>query len=183
VSPSDHLAAVAAGGNERREHDAGLGAPWRAPNTRTTRAAPPSLAPGRNITLHESRLSATPEKRAMRRVLSLLSSVAIAALPNLLEAQGSITGTVKDSAAGTPLGGVTVNVVGTVLNATTDAAGQYALATVPAGTYRLRARRLGYAAGDMSGKLPLSSVASMQVNAGSRAKRWQLARRMSAMLA
>jgi TonB-dependent SusC/RagA subfamily outer membrane receptor len=86
----------------------------------------------------------------MPRVLWLLAFVPLAVAPRLLEAQGSITGTVKDSAAGTPLAAVTVTVVGTALTGRTDVAGQYVLANVPAGTYRLRARRLGYAAADMS---------------------------------
>ena len=63
---------------------------------------------------------------------------------------GSITGSVRDAATSAPLGGVSVMVVGTRLAATTGADGQYAITAVPVGSYRLRARRLGYAPGDTS---------------------------------
>jgi len=86
----------------------------------------------------------------MHRILSLLSLLALAAAPRLAQAQGSITGTVRDSAAGTPLAGVVITVDGTALTGHTDAAGHYLVASVPAGTHRLRARRLGYAPADMS---------------------------------
>ena len=86
----------------------------------------------------------------MHRIPFLLSLLALAAAPRLLEAQGSITGTVTDSAAGTPLTGVSVSVVGTALTGRTDAAGRYVVGSVPPGTQRLRVRRLGYAPADKS---------------------------------
>jgi len=86
----------------------------------------------------------------MRRILSLLSLLALATAPAFLSAQGSITGTVRDSAGGLTLSGVTVTVVGTELRAASDAAGRFAIAKVPAGTQRLHARRLGYTPTDTS---------------------------------
>jgi TonB-linked SusC/RagA family outer membrane protein len=88
----------------------------------------------------------------MHRVLSLCSLLVLAAAPapRLLEAQGSITGIVKDSAGGTPLVGVNITVDGTALAGRTDAAGRYTVVSVPAGTQRVRARRLGYAAADVT---------------------------------
>ena len=86
----------------------------------------------------------------MHRIVSLLSLLALATAPTFLAAQGSITGTVKDSAAGTPLASVTITVDGTTLTGHTDAAGRYTVVSVPAGTQRVRARRLGYAAADVS---------------------------------
>ena len=53
-------------------------------------------------------------------------------------------------AAGTPLTGVSVSVVGTALTGRTDAAGRYVVGSVPPGTQRLRVRRLGYAPADKS---------------------------------
>ena len=84
----------------------------------------------------------------MHRIVSLLSLLALATAPAFLSAQGSITGIVKDSVAGTPLPGVAVTVEGTALTGHTDAAGRYLVASVPPGTHRLRARRLGYAPAD-----------------------------------
>ncbi len=86
----------------------------------------------------------------MYRILSLLSLLALATAPRFLQAQGSITGTVKDSAGGTPLAGVTITVDRTTLTVHTDAAGRYTVVSVPAGTQRVRARRLGYAAAEAS---------------------------------
>src|SRR5438105_15867830 len=86
----------------------------------------------------------------MHRIPFLLSLLALAAAPRLLEAQVAITGTVTDSAAGTPLTGVSVSVVGTALTGRTDAAGRYVVGSVPPRTQRLRVMRLGYSSADNS---------------------------------
>ena len=65
-------------------------------------------------------------------------------------AAGSITGMVRSAQGGTPIDGATVTVLGTALTAITRTSGQYAIAGIPAGTYRLQARRLGYSAADTS---------------------------------
>jgi TonB-linked SusC/RagA family outer membrane protein len=69
-------------------------------------------------------------------------------------AAGSITGTVRSAQAATPLEGATVTVLGTRFGAVTRPGGQYAIADVPAGTYRLRARRLGYTVAETSAVVP-----------------------------
>jgi len=84
----------------------------------------------------------------MHRILSLLSLLALAAAPRLLEAQGSISGTITDTYTAAPVAGVTLSVVGTALGSATDSAGRYTVANVPPGTQRLRARRVGYAPAD-----------------------------------
>ena len=58
----------------------------------------------------------------------------------------TITGTVTDQRSGQPLPGVQVNIVGTMIGAATDAQGRYRIVNAPAGSARLRARLLGYAA-------------------------------------
>src|SRR5207247_495297 len=63
---------------------------------------------------------------------------------------GTISGTVTAAETNAPLERATVSVVGTRLSAETDAAGHYGLSGVPVGTYRLRARMLGYAPADSS---------------------------------
>jgi hypothetical protein len=56
---------------------------------------------------------------------------------------GRITGHVRDPKGG-PVKGAIVDVIGTSLNTTTNDSGAYLFATVPVGTYTLRARRIGY---------------------------------------
>ena len=63
---------------------------------------------------------------------------------------GSIAGTVKDGDTGGPITAATVTVVGTRFSAQTDAEGRFTIGGVPAGSYRLRARMLGYTAADTS---------------------------------
>lgn len=60
-------------------------------------------------------------------------------------AAGTISGRVTDSAAGFPVQGVTIVITGTSLSATSRDDGRYMFRDVPAGTYTLQARRLGYA--------------------------------------
>src|SRR5947207_224108 len=61
---------------------------------------------------------------------------------------GSVAGTVRDAGSGAPLAAASVTVVGMRLTSTTQADGRYAIAGVPPGTHRLRARLLGYTPGD-----------------------------------
>jgi TonB-linked SusC/RagA family outer membrane protein len=63
---------------------------------------------------------------------------------------GSIAGMVKDGDTGGPIAAATVTVVGTRFSVETDAEGRFAIAGVPPGSYRLRARMLGYTAVDTS---------------------------------
>src|SRR6266487_515210 len=73
----------------------------------------------------------------------------VALVPRSLVGEtGSIRGTVRDAVTSGPLAGVAVTVVGTSFAATTGPEGQYSISAVPPGTYRLRARRLGYAPRD-----------------------------------
>ena len=58
---------------------------------------------------------------------------------------GSIAGTVTVANSNEPLFGVTLQIEGTQLGATTTAAGTYRIPNVPVGTHTLSARRLGYA--------------------------------------
>jgi TonB-dependent starch-binding outer membrane protein SusC len=84
----------------------------------------------------------------MHRILSLCSLLVLAVTPRLLEAQGAISGTITDLYTAAPLAGVTLSVLGTTLGSATDSAGRYTVSNLAPGTYRLRARRLGYAPAD-----------------------------------
>src|SRR5438105_7266520 len=57
---------------------------------------------------------------------------------------GSIAGTVRDSTTGAPVADAAVTVVGTAFTAKTGADGRFAIPGVPAGSYRVRVRMLGY---------------------------------------
>ena len=84
-----------------------------------------------------------------RAWMKAVASALVLAITALLPARaqtGRITGTVVDSAAGYPVGGVNVSLTGTNLSALTADDGRYTIAGVSAGTYVVEARRLGYAA-------------------------------------
>jgi TonB-linked SusC/RagA family outer membrane protein len=76
-----------------------------------------------------------------------MAALAIFVLPAGLYAQGegTITGVVTDQTTQQPVPGAQVVVVGTQRGSMTDAEGRFSIAGVPAGTYDVRARRVGYA--------------------------------------
>jgi TonB-linked SusC/RagA family outer membrane protein len=83
------------------------------------------------------------------RLFPLLAGAVLCAAASLnpLAAQqptGTITGQVIDSATRQPIAGVNVIVEGTRLGAVTRDDGSFTIAGVPAGTHRVRARRIGY---------------------------------------
>ena len=87
----------------------------------------------------------------MRRHLLSRSTVVglvVAALfaPATMAAQGngSISGTVTDSASGLPVASVAIVVSGTTRGAMTDESGRYAVRGLDAGTWTVRAQRIGY---------------------------------------
>ena len=65
-------------------------------------------------------------------------------VPTLMMAQGTIRGLVTDQQSGDALPGVSIIIVDTQLGTSSNADGQYELSNVPAGTYVLEARYLGY---------------------------------------
>ena len=88
--------------------------------------------------------------RSMARPLFLLATLAtlspFVATVGAQQTPGtaSITGAVTDSASEQPLGAVQISITGTRRGASTDEAGQYTITGLPAGTYTVVARRLGY---------------------------------------
>ena len=84
----------------------------------------------------------------MKNIVRLLmAALVIAVLPAGLYAQGdgTINGVVTDQATQLPVAGAQVVVVGTQRGSMTNDQGQYSIPGVPAGTYDVRARRVGYA--------------------------------------
>ena len=61
---------------------------------------------------------------------------------------GTIAGNVRDALTSAPLPSANVALVGTRFATTTDGTGHYTITAVPAGSYRVRARALGYAPSD-----------------------------------
>jgi len=59
---------------------------------------------------------------------------------------GKVAGTVKDAAAGQPLIGANMVLVGTSLGAVTDPSGHYFIVNIPPGIYSLKASMMGFAA-------------------------------------
>ncbi|MEO5815159.1 MAG: SusC/RagA family TonB-linked outer membrane protein [Gemmatimonadaceae bacterium] len=88
----------------------------------------------------------------MIRLLRTFAVLLLAATPPLLSsataqaqrAPGRIGGIVLDSASGRPLSDVQVSVTGTRFGGATNEAGRFAIFGVPAGTYTLDTRRVGY---------------------------------------
>src|SRR5688500_11756149 len=103
----------------------------------------------------ETRITSAPLWRAppmvVVRRLFLLLAAALLCSPALtpLGAQdltGTIRGVVVDSATNLPTADVTVVVEGTRRGAVTGSDGSYVIGGVPAGTYTVRARRIGFGA-------------------------------------
>jgi TonB-dependent starch-binding outer membrane protein SusC len=71
--------------------------------------------------------------------------VALGVAPRLFaQAAGAIEGTVAVAGTGAPLPDATVSVVGTTRGARTDEAGKFRIPGLTAGSYQLRAQRIGY---------------------------------------
>ena len=76
--------------------------------------------------------------------LVLAALTVLFAAGTVLAQTGRIEGTVRSSQTGDPIQGARVTVIGTGLASTTNENGYYAIADLPVGTYRLRARVIGY---------------------------------------
>jgi len=71
---------------------------------------------------------------------------------------GRITGTVTSADDGRPIAGATVQIVGTVRAAVSDAAGHYSIAMVPAGKQTVRVRSLGFASSSRQATIPRAAT-------------------------
>jgi TonB-linked SusC/RagA family outer membrane protein len=75
----------------------------------------------------------------------LRAALALSSVSALLSAQtGVVSGRVTDAAAGTPISGATIRVVGTQIGGATGVDGRYIVRGVPAGTIRLQVNRIGF---------------------------------------
>ena len=80
----------------------------------------------------------------MNRLGVVVVSTLLFARASLAQETGAVAGTVTAQESGTPLAGAGVTVVGTRFEAATGTDGRYTIAGLPPGTYRVRARLIGY---------------------------------------
>lgn len=66
------------------------------------------------------------------------------ALPAVAQATGTVRGQVTDASTQRPLSGAQISILGTTRRAVTNAAGEYAISNVAAGTVQLRAAMIGH---------------------------------------
>jgi len=99
-----------------------------------------------------------------RLVRASIAALALAFLPAWVQAQGNgtVAGQVIDQTTQRPIQEAQVQIVGTTRGAMTDAQGRYSITSVPAGSYTVRARRIGYAQVDQ--QVTVGSGASATVN-------------------
>ena len=82
-------------------------------------------------------------------------------------APGAVAGVVRDAETGDPLPGANVALEGTSLGASTDGAGRFEIAGVPAGRYRLRASFVGYGAETVDVEVASGETARVDLALGS----------------
>lgn len=85
----------------------------------------------------------------MKRLVLLLLAGVFSASQAAAQSTGQVTGVVADG-SGAPLSGVSVTVGTSGLGSLTDQNGRYTVLNVPAGTYDVRANRLGFTAATQS---------------------------------
>jgi iron complex outermembrane recepter protein len=98
------------------------------------------------------------------RFLAVLS-LTLLATTRLAAQAGTLQGTVSDS-GGTTLPNASVTVEGTGLRATTGSNGGYELRGVPAGTYTVRVRLIGFQAGTEQVTVPANDVVRQDFTLG-----------------
>ncbi len=102
----------------------------------------------------------------------LLGAMAMALLafaPPVAAQTGQITGTVADAQSGAPIGEVQVYLVGETLGALSRADGRFLIVNVPAGSYELRAERIGYAATNQTVQVTAGGTTTVEFRLGSQA--------------
>ena len=108
------------------------------------------------------------QRRGLLTSVMTLAMLALASAP--IEAQtGQITGTVVDAQSGAPLSEVQVYLVGQTLGALSRADGRFLILNVPAGSYDLRAERIGFGAETQTVQVTAGGTATSTFRLGSQA--------------
>ncbi len=108
----------------------------------------------------------------LRSALSLAAAAVVlgaATAPLAAQATGTIRGTVTEASSQRPLSGAQVTVVGGSRRAVTNAAGEYVLANVPAGTVNVRAELLGHTGSSRSVNVTAGGTATANFTLGTSA--------------
>ena len=79
-----------------------------------------------------------------RRVLAALALAFVVGTPLAAQQTGTVSGRVTESGNQAPVAQAQLNIAGTTLGAITNAAGDYTIRNVPAGTHHLRVLRVGF---------------------------------------
>jgi TonB-linked SusC/RagA family outer membrane protein len=107
------------------------------------------------------RRAALAERHGIAALFGLASSIAAAA-PLAAQATGTIVGRVIDGDNGQPVAAAQVTVAGTQLGRATGDDGRFTLANIPAGTFTVTVRRIGYQ--QQSRAVTLAAGATVTVN-------------------
>src|SRR6184192_3128206 len=106
--------------------------------------------------------------------LAVLAALALSPVHALLAQEtGRVAGTVTAQQTGTPLAGASVTLAGGSLGAVTGSDGRYLIVDVPPGTYRVRARFIGYGTVEDTGVV-VTAAATATVDFQLRAQAIQL---------
>jgi TonB-linked SusC/RagA family outer membrane protein len=101
-------------------------------------------------------------RRLLRPAIAALACLALSAAPAVAQDTGSIRGRVVEAATGRPLGGAQVSVPAIQRGSVANAAGEFLLVGMPAGTHRLRAEMIGYGAVEQEVTVGAGQVASVE---------------------
>ena len=86
---------------------------------------------------------------AMSRLAAAVAVVSVLAVSPVAAQTGTVTGSITDAATGAGIQSVQVYLADTGLGTLTNASGRFLILNVPAGSYTLRAERLGYGTQEM----------------------------------
>jgi TonB-dependent starch-binding outer membrane protein SusC len=111
-----------------------------------------------NATAAEALASAV---RQTRWSVLVNASGQVAVVPVELRVLGVVTGRVTDRVNAAPIAGATLTIEGTRLAATSNDSGAYRITGVPAGTYTLGVRRIGYARASQTVSLAADQTVSV----------------------
>jgi len=108
--------------------------------------SPAVLTPSRPFAARRAIGRAGPIRRTLLGGLLLVAGLGVAPPVVAQQTTGQIRGYVRDASSGAPLRDVQVYLVGAELGSVTRQGGEYVMLNVPAGTYELKAERIGLTA-------------------------------------
>ncbi len=120
--------------------------------------------------VYDARPTGTRRSPGVRFALALAVLALLGLTAPAVQAQtGQITGRVTDAQSGGPLSEVQVYLVGQELGTLSRADGRFLILNVPAGTYEVRAERIGFASATESVNVTAGGTATVDFSLGSQA--------------